>query len=131
MMVWESYPIIPGLIFISFFLWVYFIFIKKTYKQADEIHSIVSIWQSSVIHFIIIFLFFAIAYGKLASYPLRWSDAFYSTNHFANQLAINPILYFLNTYSWRTEEYDIDNINELINIIHSLNNYLFGVCVLT
>lgn len=117
MMVWESYPIIPGLILISFLLWVYFIFIKKIYKHADKINSIVSIWQSSLIHIFIIFLFLAIGYGKLASYPLRWSDAFYSTNHFANQLAINPILYFLNTYSWRTEEYDINNINKYYDVI--------------
>ena len=37
-------------------------------------------------------LILGVAYGKISRYPFRWSDAFYSTNHAANQLAINPVL---------------------------------------
>ena len=68
--------------------------------------------QPVVIMILTFILFLGIGYGKWSRYPLRWSDAFYSTNHIANQLAINPILYFLNTYLWRAESYDIDNVKK-------------------
>ena len=79
-------------------------------------------------HILVIFIFLGTGWGKLSGYPFRWSDAFYSTNHIANQLAINPILYFLNTYLWRAESYDIDNVKKYYPFIakhlgiHNIND---------
>lgn len=42
-------------------------------------------------------MLFAI-YGKVSWYPLRWNDAFYSPNAFASAMALNPVLYFSDTY---------------------------------
>ena len=36
-------------------------------------------------------------YGKVSYYPLRWSDAFRSPNRFGSDLALNPVLYFVDT----------------------------------
>ncbi|MHC4941319.1 MAG: LTA synthase family protein, partial [Planctomycetota bacterium] len=36
-------------------------------------------------------------YGKLSFYPLRWSDAFFTSHRFASNLALNPILFFSDT----------------------------------
>ena len=46
-------------------------------------------------------------FGKLSWYPLRWSDAFFSTHVFTGQLATNPILYFFNTLKNRDETFNI------------------------
>ena len=35
-------------------------------------------------------LFLAFIYGKFSRYPLRWSDAFFSTDAFVGELALNP-----------------------------------------
>ena len=121
MMVWESYPIIPGIIIILSLLWIYFLLIKKVYTKSAKKSCSFPLIKSVGIHFIIIISFLAICYGKWSGYPLRWSDAFYSTNHFANQLTINPILYFLNSYSWREQGYDLESVKKSYNI---LANYI-------
>ena len=78
--------------------------------------------NSSLIHFLIILLFLGIGYGKLSRYPFRWSDAFYSTNHTANQLAINPVLYFLNTWTRVSETYDIEKVKEFYPVMSDFLN---------
>jgi phosphoglycerol transferase MdoB-like AlkP superfamily enzyme len=47
-------------------------------------------------------------YGKLSWYPLRWSDAFFSTHDFVSQLALNPVLYLYDTWKNRVLEYDAE-----------------------
>jgi phosphoglycerol transferase MdoB-like AlkP superfamily enzyme len=47
-------------------------------------------------------------YGKLSWYPLRWSDAFFSTHDFASQVALNPVLYLYDTWKNRVLEYDAE-----------------------
>lgn len=46
------------------------------------------------------------AWAKLSWYPLRWSDAYHSTNEFASHLALNPVLYFLDTIKNRNINHD-------------------------
>ena len=38
MMVWESYPIILGIIAILILLWIYFLLIKKVYAKSDKLN---------------------------------------------------------------------------------------------
>ena len=109
-MIGESYPVIPIILSMVGLIWGFA-------KLVQQIHSIqsglpvrkkMSVW----IYFITVFIFLGIGYGKWSRYPFRWSDAFYSTNHSANQLAINPVLYFLNTWTWVDESYDIEKVRE-------------------
>jgi phosphoglycerol transferase MdoB-like AlkP superfamily enzyme len=51
-------------------------------------------------------------YGKISWYPLRWSDAFFSTHAFSGQLATNPILYFFNTLKNKDETFDLPAAKE-------------------
>lgn len=51
-------------------------------------------------------------YGKTSYYPLRWSDAFFSTHQFAPTVAMNPILYFLNTLKNREVNFDINKVKK-------------------
>jgi len=52
-------------------------------------------------------------YGKVSYYPLRWSDAFFSTHNFAPTVTMNPILYFLNTLKNRDISFDINKVKEV------------------
>ncbi len=51
-------------------------------------------------------------YGKMSWYPLRWSEAFFSNNNFVSSLALNPVLFFIQTYKNRTVESDIETAQE-------------------
>ncbi len=52
-------------------------------------------------------VFFALM-AKISWYPLRWSDAFFSTHTFSPQLSSNPVIYFSNTLKNVAESYDLD-----------------------
>ncbi|MCC7405703.1 MAG: sulfatase-like hydrolase/transferase, partial [Bdellovibrionales bacterium] len=45
-------------------------------------------------------------YGKLSAYPLRWSEAYFSTNTFISSLGMNPIHYFFDTLKNRQLPFD-------------------------
>lgn len=45
-------------------------------------------------------------WGSLAQYPLRWSQAFFGTNNFISALALNPVLYFVDTFTNRERDYE-------------------------
>ena len=106
-MVWETYPIIKLFIILFILYFAFWKLLNLIFKKIRLISFEISFFKTLLTNFIILIIIILIGYGKISSYPLRWSDAFYSTNHFANQLAINPILYFLNTYSWKEKGYDI------------------------
>jgi hypothetical protein len=46
-------------------------------------------------------------YGKPSRYPLRWSDAYFTTRAYASDLALNPVLYFAETLAKTPESYDL------------------------
>ncbi len=50
-------------------------------------------------------------------YPLRWSQAFFSTNSFASALALNPVLYFFDTLKNREVEHDADSVRKHYDLI--------------
>tara|TARA_B100000945_G_scaffold320527_1_gene330874 strand:+ start:610 stop:2499 length:1890 start_codon:yes stop_codon:yes gene_type:complete len=111
-MVWETYPIIKFFIILFILYFALWKLLNLIFKRIKLIGAEVSLFKTVLTNFIILIIIILIGYGKISSYPLRWSDAFYSTNHFANQLAINPVLYFLNTYSWKEEGYDIIEVEK-------------------
>ena len=132
-MIWETYPVIPFIFFFIVYLWFFSIIIKKLHVIVDDYSIIISKSKSTIMHVLVIFIFLGTGWGKLSGYPFRWSDAFYSTNHIANQLAINPILYFLNTYLWRAESYDVDNVKKYYPFIakhlgiHNINDSTYSL----
>ncbi len=97
-MMWESYPII----------WITLALLALLALNAFAVHRLLSRLARSEQHtigrrrhvatiavtaFVVLFGL----YGKLAWYPLRWSDAFFSTHAFASSVALNPLLYFYDT----------------------------------
>ena len=52
-------------------------------------------------------------YGKLSFYPLRWSDAFFTSHRFAANLALNPVLFLADTIgAAEGEEFDPEKARE-------------------
>ena len=113
-MVWETYPVIlGGFIFSIIFALTVYLFLKLT-DQINNNEPTSAYWcnkrwyQKSVLVVMTIILVFFGLMAKISWYPLRWSDAFFSTHAFSAQLSSNPVIYFSNTLKNVAETYDIE-----------------------
>ena len=96
-MVWESYPVIWGLLGLAVFGWGAYYFTKSCLIPVfanDRKYG----WKLNILHIIMAILITAACiYGQVSAYPLRWSNAYHSTNNFICDLTANPILNFAST----------------------------------
>lgn len=113
-MVWETYPIISGgILFVLITAITIYLFIKLT-GMIDGRDSARSYWsgkrwyQQTALVLITIVIVFSGLMAKISWYPLRWSDAFFSTHAYSAHLASNPIIYFSNTLKNVAESYDLE-----------------------
>src|SRR6266853_2284206 len=51
-------------------------------------------------------------YGKWSRYPLRWSEAYFSSSEAVAALALNPVLFLMDTAENRNLTYDADKVRE-------------------
>lgn len=110
-MVWESYPVIGILLgFITLVIGVYFFTSRILSYYSASNHQVV--YTSKIKKFaligLLLFAYLFGIYGKFSYYPLRWSDAYFSTDSFISALATNPVLYFAETFKNRDSGYDIE-----------------------
>lgn len=103
-MVWESYPVLWGVLILLAVSLVYGISISQmayAYLKlpAGDFSRKAKIFSVTLA----VLLFAGGIYGKASWYPLRWSDAFFSTDSFTSMLALNPVLFFFDTLPHRTK----------------------------
>ncbi|GMR16635.1 MAG: alkaline phosphatase family protein [Gammaproteobacteria bacterium] len=112
-MVWSTYPVI----------WLSLLILSITALYVYTLNKVINYYSNALVPMhtrkrkillgtistlIIIFGLF----GKVSYYPLRWSDAFFSTHNFAPTVAMNPILYFLSTLKNRNISFDVTKVKE-------------------
>ena len=117
-MVWQSYAVIPwSLAFITLialdayvvnYLLGYF-----TRHQTPPLQTRHRLWVAPVAFFVFVFGMF----GKFSYYPLRWSDAFFSTYAYAASVASNPVLYFFQTVKNRNVVADPEKTREYYDVV--------------
>jgi phosphoglycerol transferase MdoB-like AlkP superfamily enzyme len=109
-MVWESYPVVWGGLGWIFFLYVYWFLLKYIIfkKDSSELRGnfVGSFRKKFLRSFFLMILIFLGLYGKIGYYPLRWSEAFFTSNRFVSFLALNPMHYILDTFKNRQKFYD-------------------------
>lgn len=114
-MVWESYPLVAGGLLLAGGAYGFWRISDWIMSRVDGTQPV---WPVRiVIGLAVFFLLGGLGYGKWSRYPLRWSDAFFSTYQPANQLAINPVLYFFNTFTRIEETYDMDKVKEYYPVV--------------
>lgn len=119
-MVWQSYPVVPTLIAgLAFAIGLYFAlrFVGFTSTSQPTFRR-----RYKVFLFIVSFLLITSGlYGKLSFYPLRWSEAFFSTNLFVSYTAVNPLHYFIDTLKIKEADYDKQSTQKYYSVT---SNYL-------
>lgn len=107
-MVWETYPVFWGALVLGLVMYGYnyttrYILNRIANEETPKYRKRHKLWIVPVS----LFLFLFGIYGKFSYYPLRWSDAFFSTYEFASSVALNPVLYFFDTMKNKDDRYDI------------------------
>ena len=117
-MILESYPVFWGLLSIALYTVAYgFAIIRLTVNiKKAHIIQITKLKRIAVLSLIIFIYLFGI-YGKFSWYPLRWSDAFFSTHVFASDVSLNPVLYFFDTYKNKDTSYDVAKVKKYYDVI--------------
>ena len=108
-MVWESYPVVRGLSLMAATLAVLALALRRGVARIDRSPARQRSRRSAAFAVAAaVFLYAFGIYGKLSYYPLRWSDAFFSTHSFASALALNPVLYTYDTFKNRDVDFDVE-----------------------
>jgi len=112
-MVWQTYPVIWGMLALLLITAIYTYGLARLFKwvsaqQAPVLRKRHRAWIAPLSFFVVLFGL----YGKFSFYPLRWSDAFFSTHQFASAVALNPVIYFFDTLKNKDSHYDINKARE-------------------
>lgn len=104
----ESYPVYKGIFALLIFGFIIYKFNAFLYRNFNR--ESMSISKKKKAFFIVIpFLLLAFGiYNSFTHYPLRWSQAFFAKNQAVNQFALNPILYFYDSFAFRNDGFDIE-----------------------
>ncbi len=104
----ESYPVYKGLFTLLILGIVIYKFNAFLYRKFNVATAPISKKRKA---FFIVIPFFLLAFGiynSFSHYPLRWSQAFFAKNQAVNQFALNPILYFYDSFAFRSDGFDIE-----------------------
>ncbi|QOD61206.1 sulfatase-like hydrolase/transferase [Polaribacter haliotis] len=113
----ESYPIYKGIFALLVLVFIIYKFSKYMYNRftkAEEKRS----KKVKALYFIttILLLSFGI-YSSFSHYPLRWSQAFFSKNNAVNQFTLNPVLYFFDSFAYRSEGVNMEEFKKYYPVI--------------
>ena len=113
----ESYPVFSGLFLLLILGFLVYKFSHWQFKISSKNNIIISIKKKSFYFAgtIIVLSFFI--YSSFTHYPLRWSQAFFSKNIAINQFTLNPILYFFDSFAFRSEGVDFEDFKRYYPII--------------
>ncbi|WP_439132166.1 LTA synthase family protein [Polaribacter sp.] len=113
----ESYPVFKGLLG----LLILGLLIYKTSKYLYQKYNNNQInlnKKIKTVYFIATFLVLAFSiYNSFTHYPLRWSEAFFSKNSKVNQFALNPVLYFFDSFKFRSEGVNMEEFKKYYPVI--------------
>ncbi len=117
-MVWESYPVT----WIALALLVTGVLLTLLTKRLMNTYIAQSLpprsYRQRVLIGTLTFVLILLGlWGKFSQYPLRWSDAFFSTNTFASATALNPVLYFSETFMLDSNTYDEERVREFYPLL--------------
>jgi phosphoglycerol transferase MdoB-like AlkP superfamily enzyme len=113
----ESYPVykgVLGLVILCLISYKFAAYILKTHTKAHQKIT------NKIKALFFIFTFLTLSFGVFNSvthYPLRWSEAFFSKNNAINQFTLNPVLYFFDSFAFRSEGVNLEEFKNYYPVI--------------
>jgi len=110
---WDSYPMAWGL-FALLFLTFAFLWIARFAAARTLVPSVAPLgkWPRRALIAVFVALYVGGIYGKWSRYPLRWSEAYFSSSEAVAALALNPVLFLTDTAENSNLPYDVDKVRE-------------------
>jgi phosphoglycerol transferase MdoB-like AlkP superfamily enzyme len=119
-MILESYPVFWGLVIFAALIIAHGSIIKLVISKIGQGKTTnIGKWKKAAILTLSVIIYLFGIYGKISYYPLRWSDAFFSTYEFASAIALNPVLYFFDTFKNKDVKYDLATVTKNYDLIAS------------
>ncbi len=110
---WDTYPVLLCLLGLalltSAYLWIVRRAARHTLAAATRP---LGKWPKRAAIGALAALYALGIYGKWSWYPLRWSEAFFSSSEAVAALALNPVLFLMDTAENRNLPYDADKVRE-------------------
>lgn len=110
--VWESYPVMPGIGVLALAgtanWWALRRFALPELDAA--VPSAPGEWPRRALAGAVLAAYFFGIWGKWSTFPLRWSDAYFSAEPFVAALAVNPVLFLADTLDNRSQPYDVERV---------------------
>jgi phosphoglycerol transferase MdoB-like AlkP superfamily enzyme len=112
-MVWQTYPVIPGIIGLFLFAVAYgWVLNRFAFGKLEQDSKPFGKWLKVATVTLAVMLYGLGLHGKLSQYPLRWSEAYFSTNPFVSALSLNPVLYFFDTRVYRKVSFNKEEVRK-------------------
>ncbi len=107
-MVWETYPVIPGLLGLAAAGAAMWAIVNRiaSLEFARPGQTAGSRWPRRAMLAAVLSVYALGVYGKWSWFPLRWSDAYFSTDSYVSALALNPVLYLADSFGDPSRRYD-------------------------
>ena len=110
---WDTYPILPGVLSLvsltAGYVWIVRLAAQRALVPAARP---LGKWPKRAAIGALAGLYALGIYGKWSCYPLRWSEAYFSSSEAVAALALNPVLFLMDTAENRNLPYDADKVRE-------------------
>jgi len=119
-MVWQSYPVIW--IALGLLLWLmicHWVFLRLWTWVKGNGQPANRKWKIIGSETIVVFFSFFLIFGKFSQYPLRWSDSVVLANTFAQQSSLNPLHNLYDTWTFRQQSLDDEQMRPDANEIRA------------
>lgn len=116
-MVWESYPVVWGGLAILVLAIGFFKLISAYVDAYDRTFQIIPVWQRLLSILGLFFVIILSAYGKFSYYPLRWSEAYFSSDSFISSFTLNPVLNFFDTMKYKKKNYNLEQVKKYYPLV--------------
>ncbi len=120
--IWETYPAIPGILALLLASIGYGWLVKRfAYRELSKGgRPLGKKWVQVTCVSVALMLYVCGIYGKWSRYPLRWSEAYFSTNPFVSALASNPVLFFFDTWENRKVPFNEEVVRRHYDLVADL-----------
>ena len=111
LMVWQSYPVVWLVLAWMLVLVIYALALDKIFHivKLQPLDTVRRRYRVAVVSTASFFIIFGL-YGKMSWYPLRWSDAYFSTHPFAAAVTVNPAIHAASTLKNKDIQFDKDAV---------------------